>query len=1121
MQCPRCQAENRAGRRFCGDCGLALAITCVACGFLNETAVAYCGGCGVSITAGAATLHRAPTPDSYTPRYLAERIITSKAALEGERKQVTVLFADLKSSMELLAERDPEDARKILDPVLEMMMEAVHRYEGTVNQVMGDGIMALFGAPVAHEDHGVRACYAALRMQDVVKCYADGVRKTEGVPIRIRVGLNSGEVVVRTVGSDLKTDYTAVGQTTHLAARMEQIADPGTTLVTAATLALAEGFVDVRALGPTPVKGLSEPIDVFELLGGRAVRSRLHAAAPRGLTSFVGRSAELEQLSDALELARGRHGQLAAVIGEPGVGKSRLLWEFAHTARSRGCLVLEAASASYGKATAYFPVIELMRSYFAIEPRDDARTILEKLTGKLLALDRTLEASLAPLLSLLDVAVGDERWERLDPVQRRQQTQDAVIGILLRESRLQPLVVVFEDLHWIDDGTQALLDALVDRIVSARLLLLVSYRPEYAHAWGAKPYYRQLPVEPLRAESAEELLRDLLGADASVHTLRPMLVERTDGNPLFLEEIVRSLVETRVLVGRRGAYRMRGGPEAIKVPATVQAIISARIDGLAVEDKRLLQAASVIGVDVPSPVLENIAEQSGDALRLSIMRLQAAGFLDELRLYPDIEYTFRHALACEVAYSTLVRERRQSLHAAILGAMERLFADQLVEHMERLAHHALRGEVWTKAVTYCRLAGVRARSLSANHAAVTHFQHALEAMEHLPPTTDNVAAAVDLRLELRSALSPLGEHKKMFETIDHAERLATQLGDAHRLGRVVAFRSNLFALRGDFERAVEEGRRALDIAERLDDRPLRILARGFLGITYWARGEYREAVDIAGRNVRELAGRSPIEPSGLTVIPAVYSRTAMVLSLAELGEFDDAARIGTEALGIAEASGHPQSVISACLGLGTGYVRRGDFERGITTLERGRTLAEATALSGIMLELALPLASAYAQCGRVADAEALVEDAVARAIALRNRLGHWIRAGGLAEAYLAAGRVEDALPMAQLYVEVTRMVKARGNEAWALLLLGDVLAHHPDAKHEEAASTLGAARGLARELGMRPLEGRCHLTLGCLERERGAREAGQMHLTTAADMFRALGMSTWLARAENVLRSVR
>ena len=405
MKCSRCQHENPAGQRFCGDCGARLAATCPACGAANRPGQKFCGECGTALSPDGG--RKPVTPDAYTPKHLAEKILTSKDSLEGERKQVTVLFADLKGSMELLADRDPEEARKLLDPVVEHMMEAVHRYEGTVNQVMGDGIMALFGAPLAHEDHAVRACYAALRMQESVKRYAEGVLRRYGVPVEIRVGLNSGEVVVRAIGSDLHMDYTAVGHTTHLAARMEQMARPGTILLAPDTLALAEGFVHVTSRGPVPVKGLAAPIEIFELASASPVRSRLHAAAARGLTRFVGRDAELELLRQALGRAGEGHGQVVAIVGEPGVGKSRLVWEFTHSHRSQGWLRLETASVSYGKATTYLPVIELLRSYFGIEPRDDERKMRENVTGKLLSLDRTLEPTLAVFLSLLDVLVED------------------------------------------------------------------------------------------------------------------------------------------------------------------------------------------------------------------------------------------------------------------------------------------------------------------------------------------------------------------------------------------------------------------------------------------------------------------------------------------------------------------------------------------------------------------------------------------------------------------------------------------------------------------------------------------------------------------------------------------
>src|SRR5262245_35476235 len=600
----------------------------------------------------------AQVPLAYTPPYLAEKILTSRSALAGERKQVTVFFADIKDSTRLIEGLDPEAAQQLLDPALRLMMEAVHRFEGTVNQVLGDGLMALFGAPIAHEDHALRACYAALALQTAIRPYADEVRRAQGMVLQLRVGLNSGEVVVRAIGNDLHMDYSAVGQTTHLAARMEQLATPGTILLTAATWRLVEGLVRVQALGAVPVKGLTAPVEAFELVGVTTLRRRLQAAAARGLTRFVGRQHELDALHQTLAQAAACHGQVVALVGEAGVGKSRLAYEFVHAHPTQGWLVLESASVSYGKATPYFPVLDLLKRYCHLEERDDPRTVRAKVTGQVLTLDEALQDTLPALLFLLEVLPEDSPFRSLDPPQRRQRTLQALKRVLLRESQVQPLLLVFEDLHWIDAETQALLDSLVGSLPTARLLLLVNYRPEYQHGWGSKTSYTQLRLDPLPPASAAEVLQVLLGDDPSLAPLKQLLIERTAGNPFFLEESVRTLVETGGLVGAPGAYRLAQALPTIQVPATVQAVLAARIDRLPPEEKHLLQTAAVIGTEVSCALLRAIADLPEDSLHRGLAHLQAAEFLYETRLFPEPEYTFKHALTHEVAYGSLLLERR-------------------------------------------------------------------------------------------------------------------------------------------------------------------------------------------------------------------------------------------------------------------------------------------------------------------------------------------------------------------------------------------------------------------------------------------------------------------------------
>ena len=1118
MFCPQCSHENPAGARFCNGCGCRLEAVCPACRQVNPPASRFCNSCGQPL-GGAPVPTR--TPDSYTPKHLAEKILTSKAALEGERKQVTVLFADLKGSMELLADRDAEEARKLLDPVLEHLMEAVHRYEGTVNQVMGDGIMALFGAPLAHEDHAVRACYAALRMQESVKRYAEGVRREHGVTVRIRVGLNSGEVVVRAIGSDLRMDYTAVGQTTHLAARMEQLAEPGSILLSAATLELAEGYVEVKPLGPLPVKGLLAPVEVSELLGAGPVRSRLHATAARGLTRFVGRDSEVDQLRQALERAQAGHGQVVAVVGEPGVGKSRLYWEFTHSHRARGWLLLESGSVSYGKGTAYLPVIDLLKAYFHVEGRDDTRTIREKVTGKVLSLDRVLEPSLSSLLSLLEVPAEDEAWGRLDPSQRRQRTLDAVKRLLLRESQVQPVLLLVEDLHWIDGETQALLDSLVESLPTARLLLLTNYRPEYQHGWGSKTYYRQLRIDPLPAEGADDLLTSLLGPDPSLDALKRTLVDRTEGNPLFLEESVRALVETNALTGERGTYRLAHDATAIQVPATVQAILAARIDRLSPEDKRLLQAAAVIAKDVPFALLLAIAELSEEDLRRGLAHLRAAELLYETSLFPDLEYTFKHALTHEVTYGGLLHARRRELHARIVDAIETLHRDRLGEHIERLALHAVRGELREKAVTYLQQAGLKAAARSARQDAGAWFEQALGILDSLPESASALEQAFEVRLELRHMLVQLGEVRRGLQRLREAEGLAERLNDDRRRGRVSVFLTNIHSLLGELDEAVVTGTRALEIAGRLGDFRLRILTTAYLEQAHYFRGEYERVVELATGNLGALPADSVYEHFGAATPISVADRNWLISSLAQLGRFAEADRHAAEALRLAETTQHAFTVALAHRSAGMLHLFKGDWAKARSVVER-ELAAYRTGNFG--LTLPIPIAASAWVLARVGEAsEALTrlregEELLERQAATGIIFQHGWAYHSLGRAGLLLGRLDEARGLGNRAVESSP--SHPGNVAHALHLLGDIATQPDRFDAEGGAAHYREALALAEPRGMRPLVAHCHLGLGRLFRRTGEREQAYEHVTTATTMYREMDMRFWLEQGEADMREL-
>jgi tetratricopeptide (TPR) repeat protein len=767
------------------------------------------------------------------------------------------------------------------------------------------------------------------------------------------------------------------------------------------------------------------------------------------------------------------------------------------------------------------PVCDLLKAYCHIEDRDDLRTVRAKVTRQVLTLDEHLQDTVPAVLALFDALPAASPFLQLDPLQRRRRTLEALKRVLLRESQVQPLLLVFEDLHWIDSETQAVLDLLVESLPTARLMLLVNYRPEYQHGWGSKTFYTQVRLDPLPEASAGSLLQSLLGDGAGLGPLTQLLIARTQGNPFFLEESVRTLVETGVLVGERGAYRLEKPLDTWQVPATVQALLAARIDRLPPEDKRLLQTAAVIGSEVPGPLLQAIADTPDEALYRSLAQLQAAEFLYETSLFPEPVYTFKHALTHEVASGSLLQGRRRALHARIVEALEALAGDRRDDQVERLAHHALRSEVWDKALTYSRQAGDKAQTRSAYREAVVCYEQALVALEHLPDSRAATEQAIDLRLGLRTALNALGEAPgRKLDQLRRAETLAQTLGDHLRLGRVYAEMGTDFRMIGEVDRAIDYGRRALALAATLGHVGLQARTYQSLGRLYADAGDYPRAVESFGWNVATLQGELLYERFGTSGSVAASSRAGLSLCHAERGAFTEGLAMAEEGLRIAEAVNFPFSLIEACNGVSGVYRRQGDAQRAIPMLERALGLCQDWHIALFLPWMAAALGLTYALAGRVEEGLALAEQAAERT-AVRGTAWSLVRVvTWLSEAYLRAGRLEDARQRATQAYDLARQYQQRGWQAWALWLLGESPVRQAFPAGEPAAGHYRQALALATELGMRPLQAHSHLGLGTLYTKTGQREQARAALSTAIEMYRTMEMIFWLPEVEAALAQV-
>ncbi|HZS82232.1 MAG TPA: AAA family ATPase [Stellaceae bacterium] len=1105
MQCPHCHTDNRAEASFCRGCGRKLG-TAGRPGDGAQGDSYFCDTCGANL-ALASLSHGNGLPLAGAPEFPG-------AALESERKQVTVLFADITNSTKLIAGRDPEEARELLDPVIEAMMDSVHIYGGTVNQIQGDGIMALFGAPLYHEDHAVRACYAALHLHENL-ARAEGMAQRAGMPVQAHIGISSGEVLVRTITSDLSKGYNAVGEMIHLGARLQQLARPGATLCSSETIRLAGGLVAANTNGHTVIKGLLSPVEVFELVGARAAQSRVHAAAAQGLTPFLGREREHEALRLCLHRAAAGHGQVAALVGEAGIGKSRLVWEFVRSPATGGWLMLEAGGVSYGRDIPYLPIITLLKTCFELGDQDDAAAIGRKVGDKLRALGAAAEHASSAILALLGIEVDDPAWRAMDPLRRRETIGKAVVQLLCRLSQRSPLIVVVEDLHWIDSETQMLLEALVAALAAQPILLLVNYRPGYHPGWPEGAPVTALEIEPLTRDMARHLARLLLGDDETVRNLQTELVERTEGNPFFLEESVRALAEARLLEGKPGAFRLAEGFSKPQVPASVRAVLGARIDRLAPADKRLLQAAAAIGSKFPLTLLRQLVkEEEQETLHGRLARLKEARLIFESSLYPELQYSFGHTLTQEVAYESLLQSRRRELHARIGEAIEALYAGRISEHLETLAYHAFRGEIWEKAASYARRAGQKAAAQSAYREAVAHFEQSLAAFAKLAPREDRLAAAIDTRFELRNALFPLGKINRDLEHLREAERLAGTLADRGRLAWISAYIARDLSLLGNPDEALEAGERALELTHEIGDDDLRVLINAYIGQAHYALGNYRRSAEIMAEQVRAIPADGLHLRFGLPGPAAVFFRAWLVWAVARRGRFAEAAPLAEDMLKVAAATDQPLCLTVAQYSHGFLLLHRADFAAAIPILERSLELCRDWGFSAWFTNIASSLGYAYAAVGRCEEGLDLLGQAIRQTRAIGIMVSHANEVAWLAEASLAAGRSEEGKRHAEAAIELARQYKEKGNEAEALRIRGEAGSRGGAAEREAAVDSFLAALSLAESCEMKVTALRCHLGLARAYRRGGQWPAAGPHLAAAQALLQEPGMEHWSRLAE-------
>ncbi len=1117
--CPTCAHGNRSHARFCEACGAGLESRCAACGNELRGGARFCDACGAPVTdATAAAPHAAETiakparrdPRVHTPQHLAERILSSRGALEGERKQVTVLFADVKGSMELAEQVDPEEFYTLLDRFFVILTEGVHRFEGTINQYAGDGVMALFGAPLSHEDHAHRACYAALHLLEELQRFAQELKRTRGLPFAVRMGINSGEVVVGTIGDDLRMDYTAQGQVIGIAARLQALADPGKVYLSEHTADLVSGFFALESLGRFDVKGVSRPLGVFSLEGAGRMRTRLDVSRARGLSRFVGRADEMAVLDGALSHVHESHAQVVGIVAEAGTGKSRLCEEFAERCRDRGIAIRVGRGVAHGRLLAFHPFIELLQEVFGLADRDAPREARQKIAGALVLVDRRLEDSLSLFFDFLGVPDPERPAPVAEPADLNRQLFAAIARLLRALGEREPHVILLEDLHWFDDASVGFLDTLIQTIAGTKTLVLANFRPEFRAAWMEQSTYQQLPLLPLGAPALADLFDDLLGGDPSLADVRELVGKRAGGNPFFVEEVVHSLVDTGVLDGKRGAYRLVAPLRRLRVPPTIQALLAARIDRLPESARSVLQKAAVIGKSFPEPLLRRVAGIDDEALAEGLRTLRQRDLVYEQALFPKVVYAFKHPLTQEVAYGSQLAESRRVAHAAVARVLEEKEESKREEYAALLAHHwEAAGEPLPAARWHARAA--EKAEISSPETAAAHWRSVRRLSSGFGDSRDGavlrLAACIGL---VRAADYDVVNDAEAAETFAEGRQLALDLGDHDARVRLLLAYSALVLSSSDYEQSAQLLAEAEAAAAEIDDPQIRFVVRGHAGFACVVRGETLKALELYEQAFALLGDAEPRDNFVLRRYMGALANHWMMR--AETGRLDEAAPQIEGLLARAEAVSDLsyQCVAHFCLTRIGLY--RGDAAAAMRHARAAIDAAERLGVLGFRAAARGTLGAALLLAGDPQGALAALEDAERLAahetltpiqqVTLRART---------AEAHAAVGRLESALTLSEEAVGLAARME-RLSAADAFLGRARVLLALPDTPDAEIERMLDSATEIARRCAAGVYEPAIREERARLERRRGRLDESERELRDALRLYEEIGARGHAAR---------